>query len=81
LRHYQPDNKAKWIWRCHVDSAQPDETVWNFLRPYIEEYDAAIFTTKEFIPKDLNLAEIATMAPAICAFSSKNMFIKRYLCR
>ncbi len=81
LRHYLPESQAKWIWRCHVDSSQPDETVWNFLRPYIEEYDAAVFTTKEFIPKDLHLANMATMAPAICPFSSKNMFIKRYVCR
>ena len=81
LRHYLPENNSKWIWRCHVDSSQPDETVWNFLRPYIEQYDAAVFTTREFIPRDLNLTEVATMAPAICAFSSKNMFIKRYVCR
>ncbi len=81
LRHYSSDNKAKWIWRCHVDSSEPDEVVWQFLRPYIEEYDAAVFTTKEFIPQNLHLDKIATMAPAICAFSSKNMFIKRYVCR
>jgi trehalose synthase len=81
LRHYLPQSQAKWIWRCHVDSSQPDRTVWNFLRPYIEQYDAAVFTTKDFIPKDLRLDKIATMAPAICAFSSKNMFIKRYVCR
>jgi len=81
LRHYLPDSKAKWIWRCHVDSSQPDATVWDFLRPYIEEYDAAVFTTKEFIPKDLHLAKMATMAAAISPFSSKNMFIKRYVCR
>ena len=81
LRHYLPDNKAKWIWRCHVDSSQPDDTVWNFLRLYIEEYDAAVFTTEEFIPRDLKMAKITTMAPAICPFSSKNMFIKRYVCR
>jgi len=55
--------------------------VWNFLRPYIEEYDAAVFTTQEFIPQDLHLAKITTMSPAICAFSSKNMFIKRHVCR
>jgi trehalose synthase len=55
--------------------------VWNFLRPYIELYDAAVFTTANFIPKNLNLDKIATMAPAICPFSSKNMFIKRYVCR
>ncbi len=82
LRHFLPDhNRAKWIWRCHVDSSQPDGTVWNFLRPYIEEHDAAVFTTEEFIPKDLRLAKIVTMAPAISAFTSKNMFIKRELCR
>jgi trehalose synthase len=81
LRHYSPDIKAKWIWRCHVDSAHPDDTVWRFLRPYVEEHDAAVFTTQEFIPHDLNLAKITTMTPAICAFSSKNMFIKRYVCR
>ncbi len=81
LRHYSPYSKAKWIWRCHVDSSEPDDTVWQFLRPYIEEYDAAVFTTKEFIPLNLRLANIATMAPAIDPFSSKNMFIKRYVCR
>ena len=81
LRHYSPDSKAKWIWRCHVDSSEPDDTMWQFLRPYIEEYDAAVFTTKEFVPPNLRLANIATMAPAIDAFSSKNMFIKRYVCR
>jgi len=81
LRHYLPESKAKWIWRCHVDSSEPDDTVWGFLRPYIEEYDAAVFTAKAFIPEKLNIGKIATMAPAICAFSSKNMFIKRYVCR
>jgi len=55
--------------------------VWNFLRPYIEEHDAAVFTTRKFIPRNLSIAKIATMAPAICPFSSKNMFIKRYVCR
>jgi trehalose synthase len=81
LRHYLPTNNAKWIWRCHVDSSEPDKAVWNFLRPYIEEHDAAVFTTEKFIPRNLNIARIATMAPAICPLSSKNMFIKRELCR
>ena len=81
LRHYLPDSRAKWIWRCHVDSSRPDEAAWGFLRPYIEEYDAAVFTAWEFVPRDLNVVEIAIMTPAICPLSSKNMFIKRYLCR
>jgi trehalose synthase len=81
LRHYSPDINAEWIWRCHVDSSQPDATVWNFLRPYIQEYDAAVFTCQKFVPRNLRVARITTMAPAICAFSSKNMFIKKYVCR
>jgi len=81
LRYYLPDSPAKWIWRCHVDSSKPDEAVWRFLRPYIEQYDAAIFTAWEFVPRDLDIEEIAIMTPAISPLSSKNMFIKRYLCR
>jgi len=81
LPHYLPDSPAKWIWRCHVDSSQPNEAVWRFLRPYIEEYDAAVFTTWEFVPRDLDVDEIAIMTPAIGPLSSKNMFIKRYICR
>jgi len=81
LRHYLADNNAKWIWRCHVDSSQPDEAVWDFLRPYIEQHDAAVFTTEKFIPKSLNITNITTMAPAICPFSSKNMYIKKHVCR
>ncbi|MFC2045148.1 glycosyltransferase [Chloroflexota bacterium] len=81
LRHYTPKNNAKWIWRCHVDSSQPDEPVWEFLRPYVEEHDAAVFTTREFVPEKLNISKIATMAPSISPLSSKNMFIKRYVCR
>lgn len=71
LRHYLPDSRAKWIWRCHIDSSEPNEAVWNFLRPYIEEHDAAVFTAREFIPKDLHLNKTGTIAPAICPFSSK----------
>jgi trehalose synthase len=81
LRHYLPERNAKWIWRCHVDSSQPDEPAWDFLLPYVEEHDAAIFTMKEFIPHKLTMNKIATMAPAISPISSKNMFIDRDVSR
>lgn len=31
-----------WIWRCHIDVSAPDERVWQLLRPYVEQYDAAL---------------------------------------
>lgn len=81
LRHFSDDTRAKWIWRCHIDTSEPDEGAWAFLSPYIEQYDAAVFTMDKFIPPDLRVRHIATMAPAIDAFSAKNMPLPRTLCR
>jgi len=73
LRYFCQGIQAKWIWRCHVDSSEPDKEAWQFLRPYIEEFDAAIFTKSEFVPSDLKGPHIAIMPPAIDPLSSKNM--------
>ena len=37
-----------WIWRCHIDLSCPDPNAWNFLRPFAEQYDAAIFSSPRF---------------------------------
>jgi trehalose synthase len=37
-----------WVWRCHIDLSRPDPAVWNFLKPWVERYDAAIFSAPEF---------------------------------
>jgi len=82
LRYFCQDIQAKWIWRCHVDSSEPDKDAWQFLRPYIEEYDAAIFTKSEFVPSDLRGPHTAIMPPAIDPLSSKNMPLpKAEVCR
>jgi trehalose synthase len=39
-----------WTWRCHIDLSQPNETVWNFLEPWVLQYDAAIFSSPAFAP-------------------------------
>ncbi len=49
LRHFKKSlPRSKWIWRCHIDSSEPNQEVWEFLHPYIQEYDAAVFTMKAF---------------------------------
>jgi trehalose synthase len=73
LRHFSGKHGAKWIWRCHVDSSQPDPKVWSFLKQYVEDYDAAIFTMPEFVPPDLHMERVEIIRPAIDPFSSKNM--------
>jgi len=39
---------AHWVWRCHIDISNPNAQVWGFLRPIIEQYDAAIFSSPSF---------------------------------
>ncbi|MGH9773486.1 MAG: glycosyltransferase [Candidatus Acidiferrales bacterium] len=38
----------RWIWRCHIDLSRPNPKVWEFLRPFVERYDASIFSSPEF---------------------------------
>lgn len=40
--------RGHWIWRCHIDLSHSDPTVWGFLAPFINGYDAAIFSSPEF---------------------------------
>jgi trehalose synthase len=39
---------AHWVWRCHIDLSNPNPEVWDFLRPFVEQYDAAIFSSQSF---------------------------------
>jgi trehalose synthase len=40
--------RNRWIWRCHIDLSSPNPEVWGFLRPYVERFDAAIFSSQSF---------------------------------
>lgn len=63
----------KWVWRCHIDLTYSDFEIWQFLKPYVEEFDAAIFTVDRYVKEDLNMDTIAIIPPAIDPFSPKNM--------
>jgi trehalose synthase len=64
---------ARWIWRCHIDTARPNPSLWAFLRASLEPFDAAIFTMEEFVPPDFPIARVEIMPPAIDPLSPKNM--------
>ena len=60
----------RWIWRCHIDISCPNARVWDFLRPYIEQYDAAIFSMPDFA-QHLPIPQYM-VAPSIDPLSDKN---------
>ncbi len=66
---------ARWVWRCHIDTSAPNPDAWRFLRPFLADYDAAVFTMGEFVPPDLPVARVRTIAPAIDPLSPKNLDI------
>src|SRR3979411_2642536 len=42
------ESPGRWVWRCHIDLSSPNPQVWGFLRPFIEQFDAAIFSSQSF---------------------------------
>jgi hypothetical protein len=66
---------SRWVWRCHIDTAQPNLEIWNFLRGYLSEYDAAVFTMAEFAPPDLPITRVEIIPPAIDPLSPKNLLL------
>jgi trehalose synthase len=65
------DRKGKWIWRCHIDLSHPFRPVWKYLRGYVQEYDASVFSLADFAqPIKHNLYLIP---PSIDPLNEKNM--------
>jgi trehalose synthase len=64
---------ARWVWRCHIDTSRPHPEVWAFLRGFLEDYDASIFTMGEFLPPDGTLRRVQVIPPAIDPLSPKNL--------
>ena len=64
---------ARWIWRCHIDTSNPNPDIWGFLREFLTGYDAAVFTMQEFVPPDFPLARVEIIPPVIDPLSPKNL--------
>ena len=61
---------GRWVWGCHFDCSRALRRGWTFLRPYVNQFDAAVFSLPKFgrrlgIPKYV-------IAPSIDPLSEKN---------
>jgi len=66
---------ARVVWRCHVGRDTPNEFTtlgWEFLRPYLEDVDAFVFTRAEFAPQWIDRDLLHVITPSIDPFSAKN---------
>ncbi|HMF03737.1 MAG TPA: glycosyltransferase [Acidimicrobiia bacterium] len=63
------------IWRCHIGADDPNdhtERAWSFLRPYLEEVDAYVFTRRQYTPSWADPERTVVIPPSIDPFSAKN---------
>ena len=81
MRSLSKNVRAKWIWRCHIDTSEPNPDVWNFLSPYVAAHDASVFTMREFVPPGLEGIKLYTIHPAIDPLSPKNMSLSPHVAR
>ncbi len=65
---------SKWVWRCHIDLSHPNEDVWKFLQPMVEQYDAAVFSSPAFA-RQLGIPQ-ALFYPCIILFLKKTKSLK-----
>jgi trehalose synthase len=71
LFRYTPNRRGRWIWRCHIDAGHPFRPVWKYLRPYVEQYHASIWSISEFAQYMQH--PLYLVAPSIDPLSEKNV--------
>ena len=62
--------QGKWIWRCHIDISRPQWKVWSFLKQFVQNYDAAVFSLPRFAQR-LPISQFL-IYPSIDPLSDKN---------
>jgi trehalose synthase len=64
------------VWRCHIGRDEPNAQTdrgWAFLRPWIEEADAFVFSRWEYVPDWVPRERTWIIPPSIDPFTAKNV--------
>src|SRR3990172_5177909 len=73
-------NRAgKRIWRCHIDLSYPYRPVWKYLRSFVVNYDASIFSLDAFAQPMPH--PVFIIPPSIDPLSDKNIPLPRKMVR
>ncbi|PKM90039.1 MAG: glycosyl transferase family 1 [Firmicutes bacterium HGW-Firmicutes-12] len=72
INYRHPHDKAKWVWRCHIDTSTPNQEYWDFLYQFISKYDSCIFTMRDFANEGDVLNKLIIIPPSIDPLSNKN---------
>jgi trehalose synthase len=70
LSHF-PKRRGRWLWRCHIDASRPYRPVWKYLRNFLNDYDASIWSLPDFAQTLQHPQYI--IPPSIDPLSDKNI--------
>jgi len=73
LHYRQAGSDEHWTWRCHIDTSHPNPAYWDFFAPYINEYEAGIFTMEQYVGPGVDFEHLAIITPTIDPLSPKNV--------
>jgi trehalose synthase len=66
---------AAVVWRCHVGRDTPTDVTdigWAFLRPYVDQADAVIFSRPVYVPDWIDDDKAWIIPPSLDPFTAKN---------
>ena len=69
---------AHAVWRCHIGRDTPTDLTnvgWAFLRPYVEQAEAVIFSRGAYVPSWVDQNRVWVIPPSLDPFSAKNVDI------
>lgn len=61
---------GRWVWRCHFDCSAPRPDAWAFFRPFVERFDAGVFSLPQYAGRPGVPAYV--LHPSIDPLSDKN---------
>lgn len=67
---------GKWLWRCHIDLTDAQPEAWALLQPFVQEYDASIWTMRQYVREGVSDKNLFIAPPAIDPLSTKNLPIE-----
>ncbi|MEO2052633.1 MAG: glycosyltransferase [Allomuricauda sp.] len=76
------EKKVSIIWRCHIgleEDTDITDAVWEFLKPYTNDYDHFVFSLPSYVPKPLK-KKTSIIPPAIDPLSHKNRELQLHKC-
>lgn len=71
LVEYVPHD-APWVWRCHIDITHPNQQAWDFMAPFIDQYQRMIVSSEIYKNPEVNVQQ-QIITPSIDPLSAKNM--------